>query len=119
MTDRIVIEGIEVFAYHGVLDHEKADGQLFAIDVAVDVDLEAAGASDDLSDTVDYGRLASRVHDLVAGERWNLIERVAQRVVDLVLEDSRVRAATVTVHKPNAPITVPFRDVTVTRRRSR
>lgn len=119
MTDRIVISGIEVYAYHGVLDEEQAEGQLFAVDVEIEVDMAAAAASDDIEDTVDYGLLADRIHQRVADERWNLIERVADRVIDLVLEDERVQAATVTVHKPQAPIAVPFRDVTVTRRRSR
>lgn len=119
MTDRIVITGIEVFAYHGVLDHERADGQLFGVDVALEVDLAAAGTSDDLGDTIDYGLLADSIHERVAGERWNLIERVAQRVAELVLEDPRVTATEVTIHKPQAPITVPFRDVTVTLQRSR
>lgn len=119
MSDRIVISGIEVYAYHGVLEEEKAEGQLFAVDVEIEVDMAAAAASDDLEDTVDYGLLADRIHQRVAHERWNLIERVADRVIDLVLEDERVQAATVTVHKPQAPIAVPFRDVTVTRHRSR
>ncbi len=119
MTDQITISGIEAFAYHGVLEHEKVDGQLFGVDVTLELDLSAAAASDDLADTVDYGELADRIHERVAGERWSLIERVADRVAELELEDPRVLATTVTVHKPQAPIGVPFRDVTVTRRRSR
>lgn len=119
MTDRIALAGLEIFAYHGVLDSEQAEGQLFGVDVALDVDLAAAGASDDLGDTIDYGLLAERIHQRVAGERWNLIERVAQRVAELVLEDRRVMAVEVTIHKPQAPIPVPFGDVTVTLRRSR
>lgn len=119
MTDHIELAGLEVFAYHGVLESEQAEGQLFVIDLRLDIDLAPAGESDDLDHTVDYGRLASRVHALVSGERWDLIERVAERVAALALEDQRVAAATVTVHKPQAPIDVPFRDVSVTVRRSR
>lgn len=119
MTDRIVLSGIEVFAYHGVLEEEQSDGQLFAVDVVVEVDLTAAAASDDLDETIDYGLLADRIHERVAGERWNLIERVASRVAELVLEDPRVTSTEVTIHKPQAPIAVPFRDVTVTLQRSR
>lgn len=119
MSDRIALSGIEVFARHGVLDREQEEGQLFAIDVDLSLDLTAPGHSDCLTDTVDYGALAGRIHDLVSSERWNLIEKVAQRVADLVLENSLVEAVTVTVHKPQAPIEVPFRDVTVTITRSR
>lgn len=119
MSDRIQLVGIEVFAHHGVLDDERALGQLFSIDVELELDLTAAGESDDLDDTVDYGHLASRVHDLVAAGKWNLIETVARRIADLVLEDSRVAATSVTVHKPEAPIEVPFKDVAVTIHRTR
>ena len=119
MSDRIAVRGIEVFAHHGVFDQEKADGQLFSIDVEIDVDLAEAARSDALAATVDYGRLAEQIHERVSTERWNLIETVAQRVADLVLEDSRVQGVTVTVHKPQAPISVPFRDVAVTVHRTR
>lgn len=119
MTDRIAVKGLEVFAHHGVLDHEKAEGQLFSVDVELEVDLAFAGATDDLADTVDYGALAEKIHARVAGEQWNLIETVAHRVADLVLEDRRVTGVTVTIHKPQAPISVPFRDVAVTVHRAR
>lgn len=117
MTDRILVSGIEVFGYHGVREEEKRDGQLFYVDVELELDLGGAAASDELGDTVDYGDLTSRVSRLVSEQRWNLIETVAQKVADLVLEHPMVTATTVTVHKPQAPIDVPFRDVTVTVRR--
>lgn len=118
MTDRILVSGIEAFGYHGVQEDEKRDGQLFCVDVELELDLRGAAASDELGDTVDYGDLTSRVSRLVSEQRWNLIETVAQKVADLVLEHPMVTATTVTVHKPQAPIDVPFRDVTVTVRRS-
>lgn len=119
MTDGIRLAGIEVYAHHGVLDQEKEEGQLFSVDLDLRFDLSPASTSDDITDTVDYGSLAERVHGLVAGERWNLIETVAERVADLVLEDPRIDSVTVTIHKPQAPIPVPFRDVSVTVQRSR
>lgn len=117
--DRISVVGLDIYGHHGVLESEREEGQLFSIDVTLELDLAQAGRSDDLADTVDYAQLASRIHDRVASERWNLIETVAHRVAALALEDPRVEAAVVTVHKPQAPITVPFRDVTVTVTRSR
>lgn len=114
MSDRITLTGLEVFAHHGVFDHEWEDGQVFVVDLVLEVDLSVPAGSDDLDDTVDYGALAASVRDRVAGERWNLIERVAERVADLVLEDPRVDRAVVTVHKPSAPMDVPVGDVSVT-----
>ena len=119
MADSIAITGIEVFAYHGVLPDEKKTGQRFLVDVELSVDLASAGASDELAETVDYGVLAQRIHDVVASERWDLIERVATRVAEAVLEDTRVGAVVATVHKPAAPIAVGFSDVSVTVRRDR
>jgi dihydroneopterin aldolase len=83
------------------------------------VDLAAAAASDDLSDTVDYGELAGRLVAIVTGEPVNLIEALAGRLADACLVDPRVTRATVTVHKPHAPIPHPFADVSVTLRRER
>ena len=117
MTDSIAITGIDVFAYHGVLESEKETGQRFIVDVEVRLDLSAAGETDDLSETVDYGLLAQQVREVVASERWDLIERVAARVAGTVLEDARVREVLVTVHKPGAPLSVSVSDVSVTIRR--
>ncbi len=119
MSDRIVLRGVEVFAHHGVYPDERERGQRFVVDVEAELDLTQAGATDDLEATVDYGALAQSVSDRVAGERWDLIERVAQRVADLVLEDRRVSAVEVTVHKPEAPMPVPVEDVAVVVRRTR
>ncbi len=118
--DRITLTGLEVFAHHGVFEHEQASGQVFRIDVTVALDLTGARLHDDLAQTLHYGELATAIHERVAGERWDLIERVAERVIDLVFEDERVQEAEVTVHKPDAPIEVAFEDVSVTvvRRRS-
>lgn len=112
--DTITLRGVEVFAHHGVLDSERADGQPFIIDVDVSLDLSEACRTDDLARTIDYGRLADAIHQRVSGEQWNLIERVAERVADLVLAIPLAAEVVVTVHKPQAPIDVAFGDVSVT-----
>ncbi len=118
-ADRITLTGLRATAFHGVLEHERRDGQLFAIDVTVHLSLREAAASDDLDDTVHYGVLAEKVVEAVEADPVDLIETVAERVATVALGFSRVDAVNVTVHKPNAPITVPFDDVSVsiTRRR--
>ena len=113
-TDSITLRGLRIMAHHGVTEEERAGGQNFVVDVTAHLDLSEAGRSDDLSSTVDYGILAEAIHRRVSGERWNLIERVAERVAELVLEDNRVGRVDVTVHKPDAPIRVGFEDVAVT-----
>jgi dihydroneopterin aldolase len=118
-SDRIVLRGIEAFGHHGVLAHERALGQTFIVDVELELDLSAAGASDDLGDTVDYGALSGALAAVVRDERYDLIERLATRLSEVCLDRSGVTAATVTVHKPHAPVPVPLGDVAVTLRRTR
>ncbi len=119
MADRIELRGLRIRGFHGVFDHERRDGQDFLIDVTLWLDLERAAASDDLSDTVDYGALAAQVHDIVAGEPRNLIETVGAEIAETVMSDERLAAVEVTVHKPSAPIPLTFDDVAVVTRRSR
>ena len=117
--DSIELTGLTAFGRHGVFDAERRDGQDFVIDVVLELDLAPAAESDDVTDTVHYGELAGRLAEIVAGDPVNLIETLAHRLAGSCLEDSRVRAATVTVHKPQAPIPHEFADVAVTIRRTR
>ncbi len=119
MTDRIALRGLTAFGHHGVLPHERAIGQTFTVDAELELDLAAAGASDELADTVDYGALSAALAAVVRDERYDLIERLATRLCEVCLADARVIAVTVTVHKPHAPVPVPVADVTVTLRRTR
>lgn len=119
MADRIELTGLRVRGHHGVFDHERRDGQEFVIDLVLWIDSRPAAASDDLNDTVDYGALAQRAHDIVAGEPRNLIETVAAEIADDIAGDEKVYAVEVTVHKPSAPIPLTFADVAVVARRSR
>jgi dihydroneopterin aldolase len=119
VIDRIALTGLRVRGHHGVFDFERADGQDFVVDVELEFDTRAAAASDQLSDTVHYGELAEALAAVIAGEPVNLLETVADRLCQVCLADSRVAAATVTVHKPQAPIALSFSDVAVSIRRER
>ena len=137
--DRITLTGVRVRAHHGVFDFERVEGQEFVIDVSVAVDLAAAASADALDRTVHYGELAEAVVAAVERDPVDLIETVAERVaavalgyaaverdpVDLIetvaeriaaiaLGFAAVEEVEVTVHKPEAPIRVPFTDVSVT-----
>jgi dihydropteroate synthase len=117
--DRITLTGVRAFAHHGVFDHERRDGQAFIIDVVAHLDLRWAAAGDDLASTVHYGVLAEQVVAAVESDPVDLIESVAERIAGVVLQHGAVYRVEVTVHKPQAPITVPFDDVSVTVVRSR
>jgi dihydroneopterin aldolase len=118
LPDRISLTGLRVRGHHGVFDFERADGQDFVVDVELELDTRTAAASDQLSDTVHYGELAEALGAVIAGEPVNLLETLADRLAALCLADARVAAATVTVHKPQAPIALRFTDVAVTIRRT-
>jgi dihydroneopterin aldolase len=118
-VDEIALTGVRAVGHHGVYPDERRDGQEFVVDLTLHLPTAAAAASDDVADTVHYGELAERVVAVVEGEPVNLLETLAQRIADAVLADARVQDVVVTVHKPSAPITVPFGDVSVTIRRSR
>jgi dihydroneopterin aldolase len=111
--DRIELRGLRVRGHHGVLAHERRDGQDFVVDLVLHLDLAPAGVSDDLADTVDYGALAERAAAVVAGPPRQLIEAVAADVAEQVLTDPRVVEVEVTLHKPQAPIPLAFDDVAV------
>jgi dihydroneopterin aldolase len=117
--DRISLTGLRVRGHHGVFDFERADGQDFVVDVELELDTRTAAASDQLSDTVHYGELAEALAAVIAGDPVNLLETLADRLAKACLADSRVAAATVTVHKPQAPIPLQFADVAVRIRRAR
>ncbi len=111
--DTIQLTGLRVRAHHGVYDFERENGQDFVIDVTVWLDLARAAASDDVSTTIHYGELAESIARAVAGDPVDLIETVAERVATLVLSYPAAERTRVTVHKPDAPISVPFADVAV------
>ncbi len=118
--DRIEIRGLRGIGYHGVFEHERREGQEFRVDVILFVDMARAAVSDDLADTVDYGTISTEVHAIITGDPVDLIETLAARIADQCLTHAGVLGVEVAVHKPQAPITVPFDDVVVriTRRRS-
>lgn len=118
-VDRVAVHGIRGRGSHGVLAHEKRDGQEFVVDVVLHVPTLRAGRSDDLADAVDYSIVARQAHDVLTGPSLDLVEAVAERIASAVLADPRLLAVDVTVHKPQAPVGVPFDDVTVQVRRTR
>jgi dihydroneopterin aldolase len=117
-TIKIKLTGLRVFAHHGVFDFERQNGQDFYIDATGWVDNKVLQFSDDLSLTVHYGDLAKAIVDNVKNNPVDLLETLAQRLLELLLNwggpASPVVKAKVTVHKPNAPITYEFEDVSVT-----
>lgn len=114
MADQLRLTGLRARGNHGVFDYERAQGQMFIVDLVVDLDTAAAADADDLEATVHYGVLAEEVVGVVTGEAVDLIETLAERIATVVLAHAAAQRVLVTVHKPEAPIAVPFGDVSIT-----
>ncbi|MGH3301497.1 MAG: dihydroneopterin aldolase [Streptosporangiaceae bacterium] len=119
MLDRISIAGLRARGFHGVLAEERVAGQDFVVDALLWLDAAPAAASDDLRLTADYAAIASRLAEIVAGPPVALIETLAERLAAACLANPVVRAAEITVHKPEAPVSASVADISVTIRRSR
>lgn len=119
-SDTIRLTGVTAVGHHGVFEFEKRQGQPFRVDAELAVDLRAAGRSDALEDTVSYVGVAERIEAAITGEPYDLIEALAERIAAEVLAaDPRIQAASITVHKPEAPLEQSFADVAVTVHRTR
>jgi dihydroneopterin aldolase len=116
MRHKIAITGLRVFAHHGVFDFERQNGQDFYIDAAIWVDGDKAAFTDDLNNTAHYGDLAKGLVELTKNDPVDLLETLAQRLLDYALNfgGGKVLKAKITVHKPGAPIPYEFEDVSIT-----
>ncbi|MCP1411796.1 dihydroneopterin aldolase [Paenarthrobacter sp. A20] len=117
--DRITLTGVTAVGYHGVFDFERRDGQPFVVDAVLHTDFTKAAETDDLQYTAHYGEVAELITKHIEGEPLNLIEALAVRIAEGILANYGVAAVDVTIHKPKAPIEVPFGDVTVSVHRER
>ena len=121
-TDRIVLEGMRFYGFHGVNPEERVLGQEYLVDLAVDIDLANAGTSDRLEDTISYAHIYRAVRDVMEGEPRNLLEAAAQSIADRVLGEFPVDSVSVRVKKPHPPIrgsVIEHATIEITRRREK
>jgi dihydroneopterin aldolase len=120
MTDRIVLSNMAFQARHGVLDREKVEPQRFEVDVELALDLQPAGATDDLGRTVDYGPVYEAVRRLVESRTFNLLEALAEAISSELLErHPAVQEVTVRIRKPEVRLGGPLDHAGVEIRRRR
>ena len=118
-TDRIILQGMRFYGYHGVNPEEKAQGQGYLVDLEAEVDLARPGLTDAIEDTVSYTHLYRAIRAVIEGESRNLLERLAQEIAGRLLADFPLEGVTVTVSKPNPPIKGSFIDCAAVRIRRR
>ncbi|MGN1400780.1 MAG: dihydroneopterin aldolase [Bacillus sp. (in: firmicutes)] len=118
--DKIFVEGMEFYGYHGVFPEETKLGQRFKVDLIVETDLSVSGKSDHLDDSINYGELYNVCKEIVEGEPCKLVEAIAEKLVSSILNRfPKADACTVKVIKPDPPIPGHYRSVAVEIRRSR
>ncbi|MBQ2758194.1 MAG: dihydroneopterin aldolase [Clostridia bacterium] len=118
--DKIIIKDLKLFAYHGVHEEEKMNGQNFITDITVYLDLTAACVSDNVNDTVSYSEIIKTVTAAFKAEKYDLIEKAAAVIADTVLEKfPSITECDVLLKKPEAPIKAEFGYVAVEIRRKR
>ena len=110
----IEVRGLSVQANHGVHEHEREHGQRFVLDLVLVPSSSLGCETDRLADTVSYGDAARVAVEVATATRFDLIERLAAHVADTLLARLPLERATVTVHKPEAPLGLEFEDVAVT-----
>jgi dihydroneopterin aldolase len=111
VSDVIILTGIRGHGHHGVFPEERRDGQEFVVDALVYLQASTAATTDALVDTVNYATVAQVVHQLIIGDPVDLLETLAERIATAILNLGGVAKVEITVHKPQAPIPVPFTDV--------
>jgi dihydroneopterin aldolase len=120
VSDQIILTGISAIGFHGVFPEERKNGQNFIVDLKLKFDLEPAGETDDLTKTINYASVAEATVEEITGEPVSLIEALATRISKRLLEDfSLLDSVVVTVHKPQAPVSVKFSDIAVSIERHR
>lgn len=111
---KVYVESLEVWANHGVAKEERVLGQKFYISAELTLDSTPTDRSDDVESTVDYAEVCNTIHGVAVSETFNLIETLAKSVADrILLEFPKVRSIKVRVSKPNAPIPMHFKSVSV------
>lgn len=119
MSDRIRLEGIQIFAHHGVHPAERELGQRFVIDADLYLDCTAAGVSDDLERALDYTAVHERIRSLVESQSFQLIEALAHQLCLELLDEFPIERVAVTVRKPHPPLRDFTGEVSVTLERDR
>ncbi|MBO1004700.1 dihydroneopterin aldolase [Pseudogracilibacillus auburnensis] len=112
--DKIFLNEMEFYGYHGALPEETRLGQRFRVTVILETDLQAAGKSDDLDLTVNYAEVYQLCKEVVENQTYKLIEAVAEKIAEATLSQfSTVKRVSVKVIKPDPPIPGHYQSVAV------
>src|SRR5512137_339511 len=104
MSDRILLQGIQFYGYHGVYEEERRLGQRFLVDVELRLDLSGAASKDDVSAGFDYSEVHAVVVEIGTRQQFKLLEALVTRIASAILERFPIREVTVRATKPAPPL---------------
>lgn len=118
--NQIIIKNLKIFAYHGVHDFEKKNGQDFFIDAVLDLPEMPGFESDEISQVISYSVVVRAIKKVMTEKSYDLIEKAAMKIISEIFSSfSEVKAVDITVKKPHAPIKEEFEYVAVRFKRMR
>lgn len=102
--DKIILKNMKFYGYHGVLEVERELGQHFEVDVEMFSDLSPAAKNDDTNQTIDYGLVYTTVENVVTGKKFKLLETMAEKIANTILEKYKPEKVLVRIRKTSIPI---------------
>lgn len=104
MGNKILLQNMMFYGFHGVYEYEREQGQRFYVDVEIDADLSAAGTTDNLTDTIDYTVVYRHIKEVMENQRFQLLEAVGAHIADIILKTTVATAVTIRIRKPAVAI---------------
>lgn len=112
--EQILVQGLQVFGYHGVYEQEKEEGQTFLVNCVMDTSFASAIHSDDVGETVDYGTVCLFIKKYFEEKAYDLLEKVADELATSIMYAfPGIEKIQIQITKPNAPIPMEFKSVGV------
>ena len=108
MSNKILLQNMMFYGFHGVYEYEREQGQRFYVDVEMCADLSLAGKTDNLLDTIDYTAIYSHIKEIMENHRFQLLEAVGAHIADVILATTIATDVTIRIRKPAVPIPGPL-----------
>jgi dihydroneopterin aldolase len=104
MSDKILLQNMMFYGFHGVYEYEREQGQKFYLDVELTADLSVPSTTDNVVDTIDYTVIYSSIKEIMENHRFQLLEAAGAHIAEVILKTAMVSAVTVKIRKPSVPI---------------
>ncbi|MBC8016100.1 MAG: dihydroneopterin aldolase [Sporomusaceae bacterium] len=108
MSNKIVLQNMMFYGFHGVYEYEREQGQRFYVDAEIAADLSLAGTTDNITDTIDYTIVYSQIKEIMENHRFQLLEAAGAHIADIILQTTTATEVTIRIRKPAVAIPGPL-----------